>query len=73
MTSTLEHLSAVSLTGGDELAQGYEQAAWMVRDETDAAWVAAHRAAFIAETIGAPLAVAESLFRMAHNFLTVLP
>ncbi|GIH19166.1 transcriptional regulator [Rugosimonospora africana] len=39
--------------------------------ETDAAWVAADRAAFIAETIGAPLAVAASLFRMAHTFLSL--
>ncbi len=39
--------------------------------ETDAAWIAADRAAFIAETIGAPLAVAASQFRMGHTFLSL--
>jgi hypothetical protein len=34
------------------------------------AWVAADRAAFVAETVGDPLVVAASLFRMAHAFLT---
>jgi transcriptional regulator with XRE-family HTH domain len=39
--------------------------------ETDAAWVAADRAAFVAESVGDPLVVAASLFRMAHAFLTM--
>jgi transcriptional regulator with XRE-family HTH domain len=39
--------------------------------ETDAAWIAADRAAFTAETLRDPLAVAASLFRMAHTFLTL--
>jgi hypothetical protein len=36
--------------------------------ETDAAWIAADRAAFTAEAIDAPLTVAASMFRMAHVF-----
>jgi tetratricopeptide (TPR) repeat protein len=39
--------------------------------ETDAAWIAADRAAFTAEAVGEPLAVAASLFRMAHAFLSL--
>jgi transcriptional regulator with XRE-family HTH domain len=39
--------------------------------ETDAAWIAADRAAFTAEAIGAPLTVAASMFRMAHVFLSL--
>jgi transcriptional regulator with XRE-family HTH domain len=39
--------------------------------ETDAAWVAADRAAFCAEKAGEPLAVAASMFRMAHVFLVL--
>jgi transcriptional regulator with XRE-family HTH domain len=39
--------------------------------EGDAAWVAADRAAFTAESLGSPLAVAASLFRMAHVFLAL--
>ena len=39
--------------------------------EADAAWVAADRAAFTAETVGDPLAVAASLFRMSHAFLSL--
>jgi transcriptional regulator with XRE-family HTH domain len=39
--------------------------------EVDAAWVAADRAAFTAEAIGAPLTVAASMFRMAHVFLSL--
>jgi hypothetical protein len=38
--------------------------------ETDAAWIAADRAAFAAEMLHDRLAVAASLFRMAHVFLT---
>jgi len=39
--------------------------------ETDAAWIAADRAAFAAEMLHDRLAVAASLFRMAHVFLTL--
>ena len=39
--------------------------------EGDAAWIAADRAAFVAESTGNPLAVAASLFRMAHVFLSL--
>lgn len=39
--------------------------------ESDAAWIAADRAAFTAETQRDPLAVGASLFRMAHAFLTL--
>jgi hypothetical protein len=39
--------------------------------ETDAAWVAADRAAFVAESLADSLVVAASLFRMAHAFLTM--
>jgi tetratricopeptide (TPR) repeat protein len=39
--------------------------------EGDAAWIAADRAAFAAESLGDPLAVAASLFRMAHVFLSL--
>jgi len=37
---------------------------------TDAAWIA-DRATFIAKMLHDPLAVAASLFRMAHAFLTL--
>jgi transcriptional regulator with XRE-family HTH domain len=47
-------------------------AAMMVKiGETDAAWIAADRAGFCAERAGAPLAVAASMFRMAHVFLAL--
>jgi transcriptional regulator with XRE-family HTH domain len=47
-------------------------AAMMVKiGETDAAWIAADRAGFCAETAGSPLAVAASMFRMAHVFLSL--
>ena len=39
--------------------------------EGDAAWIAADRAAFTAESLSNPLAVAASLFRMAHVFLSL--
>jgi transcriptional regulator with XRE-family HTH domain len=39
--------------------------------ETDAAWIAADRAAFTAEAMREPLAVAASMFRMAHALLTL--
>jgi hypothetical protein len=37
----------------------------------DAPWIAADRAAFVAEATGNPLAIAASLFRMAHVFLSL--
>ena len=47
-------------------------AAMMVKiGETDAAWIAADRAGFCAETAGSPMAVAASMFRMAHVFLAL--
>lgn len=47
-------------------------AAMMVKiGETDAAWIAADRAGFCAETARSPLAVAASMFRMAHVFLSL--
>jgi hypothetical protein len=39
--------------------------------EADAAWIAADRAAFTAESLHEPLAVSASLFRMAHVFLSL--
>jgi hypothetical protein len=39
--------------------------------EGNAAWIAADRAAFVAESTGNPLEVAASLFRMAHVFLSL--
>jgi tetratricopeptide (TPR) repeat protein len=39
--------------------------------EGDAAWIAADRAAFVAESLDDPLMVAASLFRMAHVFLSL--
>jgi hypothetical protein len=39
--------------------------------EGDAAWIAVDRAAFLAEATGSPLAVAASLFRMVHTFLSL--
>ena len=39
--------------------------------ETDAAWIAADRAGFCAEAAGSALAVAASMFRMAHVFLAL--
>ncbi len=37
----------------------------------DAAWIAADRAVLMSETIGSPIALAASLFRMAHVFLSL--
>jgi transcriptional regulator with XRE-family HTH domain len=39
--------------------------------DADAAWIAADRAAFVSEALGSPLAVAASLFRMAHVFISL--
>jgi transcriptional regulator with XRE-family HTH domain len=68
-------------TGSDEalsearglLADTYQAAAAALAKlgDTDAAWIAADRAAFVAETIGSPLSLAASLFRMAHVFLSL--
>ncbi len=58
---------------GTLLSDTYQAAAAVMAKlgEADAAWVAADRAAFTAEAIGDPLAVAASLFRMAHAFLSL--
>jgi transcriptional regulator with XRE-family HTH domain len=58
---------------GALLSDTYQAAAAVMAKlgEADAAWVAADRAAFTAEAIGDPLAVAASLFRMAHAFLSL--
>ena len=57
----------------DLLSDTYQAAAAMMAKlgETDAAWVAADRAGFCAERAGSPLAVAASMFRMAHVFLAL--
>ncbi|WP_248966323.1 helix-turn-helix domain-containing protein [Sphaerisporangium perillae] len=57
----------------EQLADTYQAAAAMLSKlgENDAAWIAADRAAFIAESLDWPLAVAASLFRMAHVFLSL--
>ncbi|GAA0408214.1 hypothetical protein GCM10009530_70690 [Microbispora corallina] len=57
----------------EQLAETYQAAAAMLSKlgENDAAWVAADRAAFVAESLNGPLAVAASLFRMAHVFLSL--
>jgi len=57
----------------DLLGDTYQATAAMLAKlgETDAAWIAADRAAFIAEAAGAPLDVAASMFRMAHVFLAL--
>jgi transcriptional regulator with XRE-family HTH domain len=55
------------------LADTYQATAAMMAKlgEADVAWIAADRAGFAAETIGAPLTVAASMFRMAHVFLSL--
>jgi transcriptional regulator with XRE-family HTH domain/tetratricopeptide (TPR) repeat protein len=55
------------------LADTYQATAAMLAKvgETDAAWIAADRAAFTSEATGSPLAVAASMFRMAHVFLSL--
>jgi transcriptional regulator with XRE-family HTH domain len=72
---------AVRSPASDELTEAARQlltdtyqavAAMMAKvGETDAAWVASDRAAFTAEALDDPLAVAASLFCMAHAFLTL--
>lgn len=72
---------AVRADAGTELAETarelltdtYQAVAAMMAKlgETDAAWIAADRAAFNAEMLHERLAVAASLFRMAHVFLTL--
>jgi transcriptional regulator with XRE-family HTH domain len=53
------------------LSDTYQAVAAMLAKigEADAAWLAADRATFAAESVGNPLTVAASLFRMAHVFL----
>jgi transcriptional regulator with XRE-family HTH domain len=55
------------------LSDTYQAVAAMLAKigEGDAAWIAADRAAFAAESLNDPPAVAASLFRMAHVFLTL--
>jgi transcriptional regulator with XRE-family HTH domain len=55
------------------LSDTYQAVAAMLAKigEGDAAWIAADRAAFAAESTHNPLAVAASLFRMAHVFLSL--
>jgi transcriptional regulator with XRE-family HTH domain len=57
----------------DLLGDTYQATAAMMAKlgETDAAWIAADRAGFCAEAAGSPLAVAASMFRMAHVFLAL--
>lgn len=55
------------------LTDTYQAVAAMMAklSETDAAWIAADRAAHAAEASDNPLSVAASLFRMAHTFLSL--
>jgi tetratricopeptide (TPR) repeat protein len=72
---------AIRATAGAELTEAarelltdtYQAVAAMMAKlgETDAVWIAADRAAFTAEMLHDRLAVAASLFRMAHVFLTL--
>jgi transcriptional regulator with XRE-family HTH domain len=72
--------TAVRTADGEQVAEARELlgdtyqavAAMMVKiGETDAAWIAADRAGFCAEAAASPLAVAASMFRMAHVFLAL--
>jgi transcriptional regulator with XRE-family HTH domain len=60
-------------TARELLTDTYQAVAAMLAKigEGDAAWVAADRATFAAEALGSPLAIAASLFRMAHVFLAL--
>ncbi|TDD98096.1 helix-turn-helix domain-containing protein [Actinomadura rubrisoli] len=72
---------AVRLAGSEDLrrksrellADTYQAAAAMMAklSENDAAWIAADRAAYLAEMLDWPLETAASLFRMAHVFLSL--
>jgi tetratricopeptide (TPR) repeat protein len=55
------------------LTDTYQAAAAMLAkiSENDAAWIAADRAAIVAEQLSDPLLVAASLFRMAHVFISL--
>lgn len=55
------------------LTDTYQAAAAMLAkiSENDAAWIAADRAATVAEQLSDPLLVAASLFRMAHVFISL--
>jgi transcriptional regulator with XRE-family HTH domain len=57
----------------DLLSDTYQATAALMAklEETDAAWIAADRAAYCAEKAGEPLEVAASMFRMAHVFLVL--
>jgi transcriptional regulator with XRE-family HTH domain len=75
----LENASRTAATAEEKqqarelLTDTYQAVAAMLAKigEGDAAWIAADRAAFTAESLGNPLAVAASLFRMAHVFLAL--
>ncbi|MGH3445992.1 MAG: helix-turn-helix domain-containing protein [Nocardioidaceae bacterium] len=75
----LEHASRAGDTEADQvrarrlLSDTYQVTAAMLArtSENDAAWVAADRAAFVAERLDEPLVVAAGLFRMAHVFLSL--
>jgi hypothetical protein len=69
-TADSEHVQAEAR---EMLGDTYQAAAAMMVKigETDAAWIAADRAGFCAEAAGSPLAVAASMFRMAHVFLAL--
>ena len=69
-TADSEHVQAEAR---ELLGDTYQAAAAMMVKigETDAAWIAADRAGFCAEAAGSPLAVAASMFRMAHVFLAL--
>ena len=58
---------------GEMLTDTYQAVAAMLAKigEGDAAWIAADRATFVAESLNNPRAVAASLFRMAHVFLSL--
>lgn len=66
--SDTDHAQARELLGDTYQAT----AALMAKlGETDAAWIAADPAGFCAEAAGSPLAVAASMFRIAHVFLAL--
>ena len=69
-TADSEHVQAEAR---ELLGDTYQAAAAMMVKigETDAAWIAADRAGFCAEAAGSPLALAASMFRMAHVFLAL--
>jgi transcriptional regulator with XRE-family HTH domain len=69
----LAHSEELRACARELLTDTYQAAAAALSKlgEADAAWIAADRAAFVAETAGEPLTVAASMFRMAHVFLSL--